>query len=434
MRWLQLGKRIGASFMSGIYREWLGQRQVSHLGSNHGAAPVAFSDWYHFKEAFSPELVARALASTARPTICIDPFAGSGTTAVTCQMLGCASHSIEVNPFLCDLAASKVASYDIEKLTKAAAQLLDKAAAFKGVAPDELFSTLPKTFIEPGKKEHWVFNRDVASAVAAFVLALEHEADPVNKRLIKTAIGACLIPASNVLVNGKGRRYRRSWQTRRVSGDEFYDRVRMKLTKIINDVSRYSRYFKSEASILHADARHAGHYVPEFDVAVFSPPYPNSFDYTDVYNVELWVLGYLRGRRDDRFLRARTLSSHVQISRAFAPPPAGSPILDETIEALELLRAKLWHKNIPAMIGSYFNELFTLVTQLMHKRRAGGSMWIVIGNSQYAGQEIRSAEIIAQLCSHYGISSCTLEETRSMRNSPQQGGQSRLSEYIMVLR
>ena len=30
------------------------------------------------------------------------------------------------------------------------------------------------------------------------------------------------------------------------------------------------------------------------DLAVFSPPYPNSFDYTDVYNVELWAMGYLR--------------------------------------------------------------------------------------------------------------------------------------------
>jgi len=29
------------------------------------------------------------------------------------------------------------------------------------------------------------------------------------------------------------------------------------------------------------------------DAAIFSPPYPNSFDYTDVYNLELWVLGYL---------------------------------------------------------------------------------------------------------------------------------------------
>lgn len=53
------------------------------------------------------------------------------------------------------------------------------------------------------------------------------------------------------------------------------------------------------------------------DLAVFSPPYPNSFDYTDVYNIELWTLGYIRDAASNQRLRSATLSSHVQIGRKF---------------------------------------------------------------------------------------------------------------------
>ena len=52
-----------------------------------------------------------------------------------------------------------------------------------------------------------------------------------------------------------------------------------------------------------------------FDLILFSPPYPNSFDYTDIYNLELWVLGYLASAEDNLTLRRATLRSHVQIKR-----------------------------------------------------------------------------------------------------------------------
>jgi hypothetical protein len=62
-----------------------------------------------FKEAFSPKFVVDALASMPHtPRRCVDPFGGSGTTALTCSFLGIDSVSIEVNPFLADLIEAKL--------------------------------------------------------------------------------------------------------------------------------------------------------------------------------------------------------------------------------------------------------------------------------------------------------------------------------------
>ena len=92
---------------------WIGDREHKSLGTNAGASPLAFQNWRRVKEAFAPELIARAVSETAdslgRPVeTCIDPFAGSGTTPLACQFLGVAPTAIEVNPYLADLIEAKL--------------------------------------------------------------------------------------------------------------------------------------------------------------------------------------------------------------------------------------------------------------------------------------------------------------------------------------
>ena len=56
------------------------------VSSNVGAHNLPFQRWMKFKEAFSPRFVANAVESLGyRPLHCIDPFGGSGTTALTCS-------------------------------------------------------------------------------------------------------------------------------------------------------------------------------------------------------------------------------------------------------------------------------------------------------------------------------------------------------------
>jgi hypothetical protein len=90
--------------------EWLGlYAETAPTSSNQGTANLPFQRWFHFKEAFSPKFVADTLGSLPyKVDICLDPFGGSGTTAMTCRMLGVGSASIEVNPFLADLIDAKL--------------------------------------------------------------------------------------------------------------------------------------------------------------------------------------------------------------------------------------------------------------------------------------------------------------------------------------
>lgn len=83
--------------------------ETAPTSSNQGTTNIPFQRWFHFKEAFSPKFVADTLSALPYPVHrCLDPFVGSGTTAVTCRMLGISSDVIEVNPFLADLIKAKL--------------------------------------------------------------------------------------------------------------------------------------------------------------------------------------------------------------------------------------------------------------------------------------------------------------------------------------
>jgi len=169
------------------------------------------------------------------------------------------------------------------------------------------------------------------------------------------------------------------------------------------------------------------------DLAVFSPPYPNTFDYTDVYNVELWMLGYLENMAQNRALRLATLSSHVQVLRDYAEAPLGSPRLDQALVRLTAAGALLWSRWLPHMIGSYFSDLMAVLENLHGVLIPGASAWIIVGDSQYDGIVIETGAILAELAPAFGYDVRLVESFRSMHGSPQQGRNSVLDETLVVL-
>ena len=224
--------------------------------------------------------------------------------------------TVEVNPFLTDLIAAKLSDYDPGTLARSYAELMGARTELPRDANlADVFGDLPETMIEPGVRGRWVFDGTVACEIASFRKALLAVEDPAVRRLFRVLLGGLLLRVSNVTVSGKGRRYRRNWQERPRSTDVWSEAV-VGIKLAMADVHRFRDRPRPETRIVNGDARRYRAYG-DFDLAVFSPPYPNSFDYTDVYNVELWMLGYLRGASENQALRKDTLSSHVQISIPF---------------------------------------------------------------------------------------------------------------------
>jgi hypothetical protein len=415
------------------FEDWVGGRIIESIGTNAGAQVLPFQAWRHFKEAFAPELIHRAISESAIPVRhCLDPFGGSGTTALACQFLGVRPTVIEVNPFLADLIESKLARYNIRSLARDFGALV-RAANKRRLSPAKFYASAPSTFVEPGIDGRWIFNLPVAARIAAYVGSLPSIDSPVNRRLFRVLLGGVLIDLSNVVISGKGRRYRRNWQERRVSAADVDEAFCQSIEAAVGDILRHAQRAEYCYSLLRGDARRLVRRVKSPDLAVFSPPYPNSFDYTDVYNVELWALKYLNRVQDNTALRMATLSSHVQIKRSFAPPPTDSILLNRTLRALRSKRADLWDVHIPDMVGAYFTDIASTIRAVSHVLPKKGQIWMVVGDSRYAGVSIPVAKILAQLAPSVNCNLIIKEPFRSMRTSAQQGGSHSLDETLLVL-
>ena len=416
------------------FTDWTGRRDVPTIGTNSGASVLPFQSWRPFKESFAPELIETAVSETpGSVTHIVDPFGGSGTTALAAQFLGMNSTTIEVNPFLADLIEAKIGTINLDQATSELHIVTEDAA--RCPRPDTLvFPGAPSTFVEPGKKGRWIFSRDVAARILAYRSAIEKVVDLQIQRLFKVILASVAIPVSNVTISGKGRRYRSNWQNRPATPDRVDRLFQEGVKRAFNDLRQYGARRCQDYLLLRGDARDLASTVEAHDVAVFSPPYPNSSDYTDVYNVELWTLGYLDGRKANTSLRKTTLRSHIQIIRDLTYGDLKSPLLARTITELHSVRSHLWNKHIPEMIGAYMADLTEVLQGLATGLRTRGRIYMVVGNSCYADIEVNVAEILAEIVPQLGYQVVRLTPCRSIRMSPQQGGRPKLAETLVVLK
>ena len=415
------------------FTDWTMGRTPVTLGTNAGAQPLAFQNWRRFKEAFAPELVARAVNETSaalgrKVRTCIDPFAGSGTTPLACQFLGVVPTAIEVNPYLADLTEAKLTPVDAHLVEL---QLAEVLATSRSVDPICYYSGGPSTFVEPGVNGRYLFSHEVAGRLASLLEAVLYVRDDAVRRLLRVLLGTAAIEVCNATVSGKGRRYRRNWQERQVSPLVLDHQFASTVKAAVYDTTRFAQRCSLAFNLIRGDARKKLTALKETDLAVFSPPYPNSFDYTDVYNIELWALGYLRSSDQNAQLRHSTLRSHVQIKRDTSST-AQMPLVADVIEQLRSA-PKLWNQSIPDMIGAYFADLRSVMVELRRMLPYSGRVYMVVGDSRYSGVDIPVSEGLSQIAPELGYQVLSVEPFRSMRASPQQGGRQELAESLVIL-
>lgn len=213
-----------------------------------------------------------------------------------------------------------------------------------------------------------------------------------------------------------------------------FERFAAAVTRAVEDLTEFNECSGSEHHVYTDDARSRLKSMGSADLAIFSPPYPNSFDYTDVYNLELWMLGYFRTGIDNRNHRARTLRSHVQTKWPEVSCTEVTPELRAVKKALDERRGELWNRNIPEMVVGYFADLDNVLVSLNGIVREGGLVVIAVGDSQYGGVRIDTAGILAEIGESRGYVVEGASEIRPMRVSPQHGGGFDLLETALRLR
>lgn len=356
--------------------------------------------WYYYKEGFSPNLVESAIIQTGitKGDLIIDPFNGSGTTTLTCSLLGYNSIGIEVNPFTCFLSDAKLKNVAISELS-----LLENNL-FKAIKKGKSSPLLGySTFSEKESIEKWLFNDSVLNAFEGGWQYSNQVPGYNSRKLVRLALITSAMQNCNAKRDGKCMRYRASWKNNKFDQESFLASVMSNLTNIKEDIQEKS--IQSKSKILQGDCRqilNTSNDVSNFKLCVTSPPYLNTFDYTDIYRPELFLGKFINNAQELYNLRLRTVRSHLQAKWQEPTLNDFGLLYQQTMKHLTENEKKLMHKNIPIMVQAYFEDIFNVLKTLKRKAARDAQVWFVVSNSGYADLEIPVDLIIGDIASKAG--------------------------------
>ena len=398
-----------------------GQYRFLVVPNGNSAAPV--HRWFHLKEAFSCELLRQVISDTClqdRPFLrVLDPFAGAGTTAVSLANLTTKRalrrvtfSGFECNPFIQLVGASKLAA--VQTPTRTFGRLASKvaAAAYRGkvqTPPVPDLSTFHNASYFDKKDLDLLLRLRAAIDLEEFAGAKQED---VN--LARLCLAATVEPVSSLRRDGRALRFVpakvrarpiRSFLARaeRIEVDMPAERVPV----------RGQIHLGDGRSMCSVPAR------PNFDLVIFSPPYPNNIDYTEVYKMEGWLLGMFEDASAFVSQRLKTVHSHPSVKREAEDETEHGDVAEVVGPILNAVPDDRYASQRNAMINGYALDMARTLRSAWVRLRPGGNLVYVVGNSLHGTEEqgfiIAADLIMAELSRRLGFIIDRIEVARRLR-------------------
>jgi len=372
--------------------------------------------WYRYKEGFSIQFVNKVINEfrDENTRVILDPFAGSGTTIVAANRLGMKGVGFEVNPFSHFLLSVKQAQYsseDLQEFSRTASRIIDELTEQQY----ENYEMPPLSFADE------IFQEEAEIAFMSCKTKINRIQSVKIKNLLLLGWLSCLEELSNYRKAGNGLKKRKTVKPFIVTAEDVVKRL-AKQYKIMLEDLQCGRAGASVDNVVYNESclnftSVLGH--NSLDGIIFSPPYANCFDYTEIYKLELWFGDFVTSREDLKRLRAKSLKSHLNVKYDFTNLTDSSvALLNEQIA--KIAGSELWDQRIPQMLYGYFTDMFNVIDNCYASLRKGGFCAIVVGNSAYSGIVVPTDLILSLYAKQIGFTVNKIEVDRFIITSSQQ--------------
>ncbi len=379
--------------------------------------------WFNIKEGYSKELIFALIDDfKIKDGYIIDFFNGSGTTSLASKEKGFKYFGFEINPFLYLLSITKNADYtrkDIEKI------LLTKKYLFENYKKVKKQKEVKLGILKN------VFKQNLDDLLKIRTVIFEIKDEKIRNFFI-IAMTSILDIVGYAKKDGNGLKYPKNKKIH-----DFIKTFDNKINLMVEDLLTIDYKNKPLSKIFLADSRNINEKVikkikQSASLVVFSPPYANCFDYSEVYKLELWISGYVNNYEDLLKIRNDSLSSHLNKK------------LDSyddyyllKNDLLKLRNTKMWSKKIPQMLNGYFIDMEKVLKNSYIALKKKGICVIIVGNSAYSGHIIETDKILSKIALKIGFTSARIIIARKLRASSQQAkllkNSNSLRESLIIL-
>lgn len=391
---------------------------------------TSYQRWFRYKEGFATSMVEYLIKrfNAYQNGIILDPFMGSGSTLLASNNLGLKAIGFEVNPFSYFLAQCKLENYTKEEIFE-----------FEKVFSQ--FSTINFCNFEynlpPLSFANKVFNKEIENYYMGIKVYIDNlKCCAKVKNLLILGWLSILEDVCNYRKAGNGLKIKKS-KAKKINTEIILDKLISTYQIIKEDL--IDTKFKKKSMLIYDSCLNMKKYISQDSISgiIFSPPYANCFDYTEIYKLELWFGGFVKDYKDLKILRKKSLRSNLSSDLK----DDSNLITTKTLQMLlnSLSNTNLWDLKIPIMLKLYFSDMFNNILNCYNVLKHNGFCCIVVANSAYGGTVIPTDLLIAEYAKSIGFSVESIDVGRYIITSSQQYNKTKdvkqyLRESIICLR
>lgn len=374
--------------------------------------------WYRYTAGFSAEwvksVVKKYLEESGKTDIVVlDPFAGSGTTLLSCDEIGVKSFGYESQPLVYDIASAKLSwEADIEKVRRLAERVMVLAKNGSYEMDD---------FPEIVKKCYDEINLSQINALKKVIDELSD--DTKEAKLVWVGFVSMLRSASHAGTATWQYVLPNKTKTKVLTA---FDAFEKQIDIICDDILSFQKIGAQKMSNLYKqDARKKSELADNsIDLIITSPPYANNYDYADATRLELSVLGKISGWSDlQTVVRpglvrscSQMVSKEIKKTYEYLEDPLLTPIHDEIVKVCKEMEAEKENhrgkKNYYTMVALYFLDLANIWMNLRKICKKDSLICFVVGDSAPYGIYVPVDEWLGKLALSSGFKEYWFEKTR----------------------
>ena len=357
--------------------------------------------WLRLTPAYSVKVVQETISRYGEGLKVLDPFCGTGTTALCAVAEGHRATTIDINPFLTWLARAKTSAYAAKSLAEA------ERAGLAALALAHRRAIEPAPAPKIHKIERWwpeTASRFLGYLKAAIVASTTNAQ---ARDLLQVAFCRTLIKLSSAAFNHQSMSFKDDDPQGQLQIDVDTDAM------FLNDVRFVLRGASDNpagrATVVQGDARDLPR-LPDgdFDLVVTSPPYANRMSYIRELRPYMYWLGHLANARDAGELDWQAIGGTwgIATSRLNAWTSRNDRWLPDALRGIVAAIADDDNANgelLAAYVAKYCEDMSRHFDGLRTVLKPGARVHYIVGNSTFYGVLVPTEQLYAAMLRQYGF-------------------------------